>query len=278
MMGDEILNLGYAKVNKVTCEKHIPSTIQADTLFTFMPELDYLITIIKNKRISARYCEEDLRYLKLPKLKKIAFPMKCFCDINMHRLEVHLECYGYYGLAFEKAWGMRKGMQPLQYINPNSNLRRDFSEVFTVAMNLDGQDEKSPQSKMGNFLLHELMYYKPYDGIIKNRNTNKKKRKCFADECEWRFIPNVSGTGFHQILRDEEIINADSFEMLNNGLEKVVDVALSFNYEDLKYIIIKKKEDFYVLLDTIKNINISDDEKYLLTSKIIIWENSKGDF
>lgn len=277
-MGDEILNLGYAKVNKVTCEKHIPSTIQADTLFTFMPELDYLITIIKNKRISARYCEEDLRYLKLPKLKKIAFPMKCFCDINMHRLEVHLECYGYYGLAFEKAWGMRKGMQPLQYINPNSNLRRDFSEVFTVAMNLDGQDEKSPQSKMGNFLLHELMYYKPYDGIIKNRNTNKKKRKCFADECEWRFIPNVSGTGFHQILRDEEIINADSFEMLNNGLEKVVDVALSFNYEDLKYIIIKKKEDFYVLLDTIKNINISDDEKYLLTSKIIIWENSKGDF
>lgn len=277
-MGDEILNLGYAKVNKVTCEKHIPSTIQADTLFTFMPELDYLITIIKNKRISARYCEEDLRYLKLPKLKKIAFPMKCFCDINMHRLEVHLECYGYYGLAFEKAWGMRKGMQPLQYINPNSNLRRDFSEVFTVAMNLDGQDEKSPQSKMGNFLLHELMYYKPYDGIIKNRNTNKKKRKCFADECEWRFIPNVSGTGFHQILRDEQIINADSFEMLNNGLEKVVDVALSFNYEDLKYIIIKKKEDFYVLLDTIKNINISDDEKYLLTSKIIIWESSKGDF
>lgn len=278
MMGDEILDLKNAKPSKIIRKKHIPSTIQADTLFTFMTKLDYLVAIIKNKRISARYCEEDLSYLKISKLKKIAFPMKCFCDINMHRLEIHLKFYGCYGLAFEKAWGMRKGIQPIQYVNPYSNLIKDFEEAFSAAMNLEIQDEDSPQTKMQNFLLHELMYYKPYDGIIKNRNTNKKKRKCFADECEWRFIPNVSGTGFHQILRDEQIINVDSFEILNNGLEKVVNVALSFNYEDLKYIIIEKKEDFYVLLDTIKNINISDDEKYLLTSKIIIWESSKGDF
>ena len=53
-------NLGNAKANKEIREKHIPSTIQADTLFTFTPRLEYLMSMLKNKRISARYCEEDL--------------------------------------------------------------------------------------------------------------------------------------------------------------------------------------------------------------------------
>lgn len=30
--------------------------------------------------------------------------MKCFCDINLHRIGMHLDWYGYYGLAFEKNW------------------------------------------------------------------------------------------------------------------------------------------------------------------------------
>ena len=63
--------------------------------------------------ISPRYCVEDISYLKIPKLKRIAFPMKCFCDINMHRLDVHLGWYGYYGLAFSKEWGMSRGIQPI---------------------------------------------------------------------------------------------------------------------------------------------------------------------
>lgn len=163
------INLENATVNKVSRKEHIPSTIQADSLFTFTSKLEYLITMIKNKRVCARYCEEDLNYLNIPNLKKIAFPMKCFCDINMHRLESHLNFYGYYGLAFEKAWGMQKGIQPIQYVNPDSNLIEDFVESFSTAMNLDIQEEKSPYAKMQNFLLHELLYYKPYAGAIKMR-------------------------------------------------------------------------------------------------------------
>ena len=120
------IKLENATANKISLKKHVPSTIQADSLFTFTTKLEYLITMIKNKRVSARYCEEDLSYLNIPNLKKIAFPMKCFCDINMHRLEIHLMFYGYYGLAFEKSWGMQKGIQPIQYVNPDSDLKQDF--------------------------------------------------------------------------------------------------------------------------------------------------------
>lgn len=271
------IKLENATANKISLKKYVPSTIQADSLFTFTTKLEYLITMIKNKRVSARYCEEDLSYLNIPNLKKIAFPMKCFCDINMHRLEIHLMFYGYYGLAFEKSWGMQKGIQPIQYVNPDSDLKQDFVESFSAAMNLDVQDENSPQAKMQNFLLHELMYYKPYAGTIKNRITGEVQTKCFTDECEWRFIPNVVKTGFHQILRDEEIINSGSLKLLSDSLEKVVDSSLAFNYEDIKYIIIEKFDDYKILCDVIKNMAILEDEKFLLISKIFIWEKLRGD-
>ena len=277
-MNENGLNLGRAEGNKTPRKKHTPSTIQADTLFNFMTKLEYLIWAIKNKRLAPRYCDEDLGYLKIPDLKKIAFPMKCFCDINMHKLGVHLEWYGYYGLAFSKEWGMHKGIQPVQYINAQSNLKKDFVKAFKAAMSVEEQGEAAPQTKMQNFLLHELMYYKPYEGWMTNRNTNKRTRKCFTDECEWRFIPDVTCAGFIQVYYDDQIINAGRLVDLSNALANVVEVAISFDYNDLKYIIIEKNEDLLVLLDEINGMDISDGEKQVLISKIIIWENSKGDF
>lgn len=82
-----------SSLTQASNSRHTPSTIQADTLFTFASQLEYLIAEIKRKMLSPRYCEEDVRYLKIRNLKKIAYPMKCFCDINMHRLDVHLEWY-----------------------------------------------------------------------------------------------------------------------------------------------------------------------------------------
>lgn len=168
-----VIALGNASAKKAARKNHTPSNIQSDTLFTFVTQLDYIISTIKNKMISPRYCCEDIRYLKISKLKKIAYPMKCLCDINMHRLDVHLEWYGYYGLAFSKDWGMRKGIQAIQYINKDSALREDFSTAFSAALKIDPDKETKAQTKMKNFLLHEMMYYKPYEGKMKNRNTGK---------------------------------------------------------------------------------------------------------
>lgn len=82
----------------------------ADTLFNFMKEREFLERTIKNKKISARYCKENVEYLNLG-ISEIAFPMKCFCDINMHKLGEHLAWYGYYGIAFSKKWGMKQGIR-----------------------------------------------------------------------------------------------------------------------------------------------------------------------
>lgn len=272
------MSVGKASAKSEKASKHTPSKIQADTLFNFTTELDHIITCIKNKMVSPRYCEEDIRYLKIPHLKKIAYPMKCFCDINLHRIEEHLQWYGYYGLAFTKAWGMQKQIQPIQYINPDSELRKDFTKAFSAALKSDARKESKTQSKMENFLLHEMMYYKPYEGKMKNRNTGKIKKKCFTDECEWRYIPDVTRAGFVQVYFNENILNAGGLNEISNSMSGIQEISLNFEYADLKYIIVKNLSDFERLTEAIMALGLDKLEEYRLISKVIIWDSAKGDF
>ena len=267
-------------VNAITEKnyRHTPSRIQADTLFTFMTRMEFLVKCIEKSMLSPRFCEEDISYLKIPKYKKVAFPMKCFCDINMHRLDEHLSWYGYYGLAFTKAWGMQRGIQPIQYINPDSDLRKSFSEAFAAALKADSKNESKTQCKLKDYILHEMMYYKPYEGRIKNRNTGKNSRKCFTDECEWRFIPNVTSFDFQEIYIDKTIINSGALNEYSNSMNGVPEVSLGFEYSDIKYIIVKTSDDLNELRRRIAGLGKTADEIYQLISKVIVWDNSKGDF
>ena len=257
-------------------QEHTPSTIQADTLFSFVTDLKYIIQPLKSRMLSPRFCVEDIRYLQIKELPKVAIPMKCFCDINLHRMGIHLDWYGYYGIAFTKSWGMIHGIQAVQYINTDSELRKDFSSAFRRALKDDGKGETLLQTKLKNYVLHQLMYMKPYDGRIRNRNTNKTEKKCFTDECEWRYVPDVTKSGYEQVYHDESVINSDLLRGYSDAMEDDPAISLRFSYDDVKYIIVKTKEDCGKLVERLCDL----DQKtvQLLLPKVIIWDNSKGDF
>lgn len=274
----EVVQLGKKSLKDINTSKHIPSHIQADTLFTFSKQLSYIIPSIKEMVISPRYCVEDISYLKIKDLKKIAYPMKCFCDINLHRIQEHLQWYGYYGLAFTKAWGMHNRIQPVHYINPESELRKDFTTAFSAALKATTDNESAAQIKMKNYLLHQLMYLKPYDGKMQERDTRKLKRKCFTDECEWRFVPDVSKIEFEQVLLDHSVYDVGLLTDLSNSMMGIREISLGFDYSDLKYIIVKTLDDFQELANVIVGLKLDKIKEQQLFSKIIIWDISKGDF
>lgn len=274
----EVVQLGKKSLKDINTSKHIPSHIQADTLFTFSKQLSYIIPSIKEMVISPRYCVEDISYLKIKDLKKIAYPMKCFCDINLHRIQEHLQWYGYYGLAFTKAWGMHNRIQPVHYINPESELRKDFTTAFSAALKATTDNESAAQIKMKNYLLHQLMYFKPYDGKMQERDTRKLKRKCFTDECEWRFVPDVSKIEFEQVLLDHSVYDVGLLTDLSNSMMGIREISLGFDYSDLKYIIVKTLDDFQELANVIVGLKLDKIKEQQLFSKIIIWDISKGDF
>lgn len=277
MNNPDFITLTGAKITKKESAKHIPSHVQADTLFTFTTKLDYLLQTLSCKYVAPRYCDEDISYLKIGK-KKMSFPMKCFCDINMHRLDEHLSWYGHYGLAFAKEWGMHKNIQPIQYINPESLLCKDFSATFKAALKVNPEKQTSAERTLKNFLLHQLMFYKPYSGKFRNRNTQKITAKCYMDECEWRFVPDVSVENYQQVYFDNRIPPADVLRDFNGALAQLPSVSLSFEYSDLKYVIVKTIADFTEFITTIESWNLPQNIEHELISKVLVWETSKGDF
>lgn len=275
---DEMKITGVTNAKKEPQPKHIPSKVQADTLFTFANQLEWIINPLRQKMLSPRYCTEDITYLNIRGLKKIAIPMKCFCDINFHRLDEHLSWYGYYGLAFSKEWGMRNKIQPIQYLNPESELTKDISDAFTTALKDKTDNQTKTQKKLQDYLLHQIMYCKPYSGKFRNRRTDKKLDKCYTDECEWRFVSDVSVVGYPPVIFDKDILNSGNTALMSNAMDGLAQISLTFEYSDVKYIIVNAVSDLQNITAEIEQFEISEAEKHSLISKIIVWENSKEDF
>jgi hypothetical protein len=178
-----------------------------------------------------------------------------------------MEKYGHYGIAFPKQWGIEKGIQPVQYINDVSNLCIDMAEAMGVALRKKAKSSDS-EIVFKNFILHQLLYYKPYQGKMKKGN-----KKCFEDEREWRYIPNLTSIEMPQVILDK----LENIEDYNNALTLHSEIALGFDYKDIKHIIIPNMSDFDFLLRYIDNWNIETSERNILLSKLIVWDEIGGD-
>ena len=143
-------------------ELYIRPLQSANVLFKFMNKIDYLKDILNKRAILPRYYEEKIDYLNIESLNKIAFPMSCFCDIHLNKLVPHMINYGSYGIGLSKEWGMMQGIQPIQYINQYSDFRKDFSQIFSKA--LESSKHGSEFQDYNNYLLHNLFYMKPLVG------------------------------------------------------------------------------------------------------------------
>lgn len=178
-----------------------------------------------------------------------------------------MNLYGKYGIAFSKSWGIEKGIQPLQYINRNSILCQDFSEAF----NSSKQGEKEDPAT--NFLLTQMYYMKPIEGIMPREGKNIKKN--FTDECEWRYIPNVCEIDLPQVVTESDMVSID---ILNRTISEMASVWLHFTFDDVKYIILPTERDFSEFCTVLDRVIEEDFIRRKLISKIITWDKAKEDF
>ena len=103
----------------------------------------------------------------------------------------------------------------------------------------------------------------------------KEISKNFTDECEWRFIPNVSKIDLPQAVSDDEIV---SIGVLNQTIADNECCWLKFSPSDIKYIILKSEDDFGEICRIIDEITDDDAVRKKLISQVLIWENVKEDF
>lgn len=244
-----------------------PPKVSASSLFRFFKKADYLFESLENTALIPRFYEERIDYLKVAQ-SKVAYPMVCFCDINMHLLASHVDFYGKYGLVFSKEWGCKNKIQPIHYINPDSPLCDDFSTAFCKALD---QKEDSVSS---NYLLSHMVYMKPLSG--KMLRDGKDIDRVFYDEREWRYIPSAIGrTDIPCVILEEYLYMQERW---NKALKKRPETWLRFEPSDIRYIIIEGAYDFDAICSVIGKVATTDRIKNQLLSKIIIWDDIKEDF
>lgn len=294
----------------------------ANTLFHFMTKQEYLDSILRRRAIIPRYCIETIDYLNIHNGTRVfneaAILQKCFCDIPFHKLadsfavngvgdvyeslskderadleknNTHFAYYGEYAVAFSKSWGERKHLQPVHYLNKDSQYAKDFSSLFERIF----QDDVIPE-EYSQDVLNRLAYIKPLRGIMKRRITRSDSSsatveiyKNFHDEREWRYVPNAD---ILASLNTESIIANPRVLPFANEISKGLEqesyrkLWLDFSYDDIRYIIVPNIHARISIIKTITDLPDScfenqDDipmQKNILISKILVLAEIRKDW
>lgn len=251
--------------------------LSPDSLFHFTSCLENILGILKNT-FYPRYCYEEFELIDKPKEKFIrsAIPMVCFCDTPLSQLMNHIETYGKYGLGMKKEWGIRKGLNPVIYFNKNSDMAKDLNKTAIRLL-------KNKGSAALKTFWNILVYLKRYEGVLYRGGSITKENVRFYDEHEWRYVPdrrvmnkNLITVSLSEVVYRQPEILADA----NKQLERD-ETRLSFNANDIKYIIIKEESEINKMikkLRVIKGIRYDSDTIDRLASRIITVKQIENDF
>lgn len=278
------------------------SKITANALFNFMREYSFLEKILLNMSISPRYYPEDISYLKLKynskDLTEWYIPMTCFCDIPLHQISYHAEGnpsspkdkgYDKFSIAFHKSFGIKKGIQPIHYLNEKSINVEELTNTMNLLLNpdIDGINRDSETNYiLTNFIFEYIRIIKPYYGKMKRRdkdNNIQVVKKNFQDEHEWRYIPKLKPNELPLMLIDEEDILVEEVKNIyTNSVPLTTKGVLNFDVEDVRYIFVDTVQNRDKLIKFIKKKRkgkrLSSQDKDILISKIMVYDELKEDW
>ncbi len=278
------------------------SKITANALFNFMQEYSFLEKILLNMSIFPRYYPEDISYLKLKyKSKDLTewyIPMTCFCDIPLHQISYHAEGnpsspedrgYGKFSIAFHKSFGIKKGIQPIHYLNQESINAVELTNTMNLLLSEDfeGVSEASKVNDIiTNFIFEYIRIIKPYYGQMKRKGKDNQIqiiKKNFQDEHEWRYIPKLESNELPLMLIEEKDILAEEVnKFYTDSIPLTTKGVLSFNVDDIRYIFVDTNQNRNKLIKFIrekrKGRRLTRQEKDILISKIMVYDELKEDW
>lgn len=274
------------------------SKITANALFNFMREYSFLEKVIYDMAISPRYYPEDVRYLNLKRgskdLTEWYIPMTCFCDIPLHQIGYHAEGnsmslndkgYGKFSIAFHKEFGIKKGIQPIHYLNNKSIHVGELTAALNILINKDSGTSEINEL-LTNVIFEYIRMIKPYTGTMKRRDKDNniiEITKNFQDEHEWRYIPKLNPRELPLMLVEEEEIRAEEINKIyTDSIPQARDGVLKFDVEDVRYLFVDTVQHRDRLIQFIRGKRrgkrLSSQEKDILISKIMVYDELKEDW
>jgi len=241
---------------------------RSSTLFHFTKNLETLTLVLKNG-FWPRYCLEDIRWHETDLHQEIAYPMVCFCDIPISRIDEHVDFYGSYGIGVTKEWAIKNKLNPLTYVSSGSPVQRALIDIISHVDELP--DDKRTEAFHTLRLIHS--FAKPISGTMKMGRALVKRD--FYQESEWRYVPE--GADITQHLTKSVFDNKALRDKLN---QVTFDSArLGFSPQDVKYIFVPEDSDIPKIINFIQNEldDFKSADLKVLMSRVTSLENLQRD-
>jgi Putative abortive phage resistance protein AbiGi, antitoxin len=245
--------------------------LSANTLIHFTKDKESLKGILEDN-FQIFYCKETITLGA--KTSSRAIPMVSFCDIPLSQIKDHISKYGSYGLGMTKEWGKKRGLNPVLYLSPESDLSLSFQKALNHFIKIqDGTFNVQNQTDEQRSLINLARYIKNYEANLSRNNVTDENYR-FSDEREWRHVPSYAD---NQAM----IFDYASFEKTKEHIQTFLsNLRLSFEPNDIKYIIINDDTEIGEFINHLrytKGNKYSHSDVERLTTRIITTEQIKSD-
>lgn len=245
---------------------------KAQTLFHFTKDIEVLQKILI-EGFWPRYSLEDFRWQIVEPTTDhafAAFPMVCFCDIPLSRIDEHVGFYGHYGVGLSRAWGEQAGLNPLLYIANINSLAKSLLDLANVSRRYNSLD-----SALAAYHLHHMASFtKPISGQM--TIDGEQVEKDFYQESEWRYVPNHRE--LPQFLSRTQFLDGESLVRADQNARNVA--MLPFTPNDVRYIFVQFDSEIPAIINFIQSaldMHSSADIKMLM-SRVTSLETVRADW
>jgi len=193
----------------------------------FTSHFSKLSSIINTSSLRLKYCQEDFS-LGDKMISRAAHPMVCFCNHDIDQLQSVTITYGRYGIAFTDEWVRKNKLHPVLYFDKASVLADALAKLLKARQNKE--DSKLPDNLRLPIITIKCFTKNAqgYNSALKIDNFN------FAEEREWRFVPNKKDI-------DDALISQNRSTYLKNKAahnRKLLPFPLRFTSNDVSRIFV----------------------------------------
>ncbi len=250
-------------------------SVSANTLFHFT-SFEAVQGILQSKGFWPQYSLEVLERLipdDSPYVKSYV-PLVSFCDLKLLQIlnthdSKHTHHFGKCGIGLSKQWGIEKRVSPVLYVHHNSVASRAISEVMHEVRKIYKRRE---EPKLAEAVLEQIKFLKAYEGYWQKGSRKRSKIK-YYDEREWRYVPREND--FPAIAA-----NAERALFIDDSNERLKEHSLTFETEDVKFIVLENDEQKAKLSEKIRNefVHLDPNQKNDLITKILTIKELRQDY
>lgn len=190
------------------------------------------------------------------------FPMISFCSTPLNDAICRMKSYGQYGIALSRNWGIKNRLNPVVYMEPNSELTRSFVKSFYWIRKYRPSDINFSISDHGlgekyiaiRSLVGTFAYAKNFYGPLYRKGEMISEQYPFGYEREWRLWTS------HDNL--PRFVYASEFRenlSLKEDLNSKVDNLVRFSADDIESVVVGEESDVGKIKKLLKTLGAKDD-------------------